>query len=626
MKKFKIKLIGSLSISVIAIITLIITLNYNSFKDESIALNKTILKQSNLTIESVLTERFNAYKDFISAVDVSADDITSSGLSSNVIAKLKTVYKSQRRITDGIYLFRDNGDIYDVKGNFLDFNVKELNREYYNALFNNGETFYISSPFNSAVSGNEVLGMAYKINNSFAVLSTIKLEAVLGELISLKNLFMYTKEGTILIAPYPDFIGKNIFSERPLYKRFNNNNPVMSYSATVDGKVNEFTAFWGKLEVNDWAFVSFVNDNLIEEKVHFQLIYSLITGVICLIITVFILSVLIQKLVLIPIGGAPRDIELLMANMAEGRIPQSLVKTDNETGIYKSLVNLSDQLSALIKNSHSISENVASASQELNVVMNNTLSNAQLEMAQVEQISTAISELSSTSNEVSGKAVMAEEKAQEAQFSVSAGKNKLAENISLSKEINISVADTAKLVNELQEFAVEIGSVTDVIKGISEQTNLLALNAAIEAARAGEYGRGFAVVADEVRNLASKTQKSTINIQDLIEKLQLQSEKANQNMKKNVNLIENSVVLADKIDSSFEDIFVSVESISEINTLVATASQQQQSVTEDVSRNTTQALDLVKDNVSAFNQSLQASNELSQLSESQKNELSYFKV
>ncbi|REL36298.1 methyl-accepting chemotaxis protein [Thalassotalea euphylliae] len=626
MQKFKLHLIGSLGVIIVAIIALLVTLSYNTFKNESVSLNKAILKEQNATTESVLIERFSAYKDTISAITLAESDVLSNTLSANLTSQLATIENIQRDISDGIYLFRDNGDIYDTKGELQSFNVKQLNREYYRAIFEQGQDFYISAPFNSAVSGEQVLGMAHRINRSFAILSNIKLDAVLGSLANAKNMFMYTQQGTILVAPYPEFLGKNIFTERSLYQQFNQQNPILSYTANVAGDNIDFTAFWTELEVNNWSFVSFVKDSAISEKADSQLIIDLIIGLVCLAIAVIVLQVLLQKLVLTPVGGAPAEIESLMAEMASGDFTQTLEQTGKETGIYLSLVNLSNQLSDLIRNSHAISENVASASQELNAVMGHTLNNAQQEMAQVEQISTAIHELSCTSNEVSDKAIIAEERANDAQANVATGKATLEENIILSSDIDASVAESAQLTQELQDFAVEIGSVTDVINSISEQTNLLALNAAIEAARAGEHGRGFAVVADEVRNLASKTQESTVSIQNLIEKLQSQSQKASQNMEQNVELIEKSVVLADKIKVAFEDISTAVESISEVNTLVATASQEQQSVTQDISRTTTQAFDLVQQNVSAVNQTLQASTELSQLSEAQKTELSHFKV
>lgn len=258
--------------------------------------------------------------------------------------------------------------------------------------------------------------------------------------------------------------------------------------------------------------------------------------------------------------------------------------------------------------------------------MVDTANNAQHELTQVEEISNAISELSSTSKEVTSNAVHAEQEAKKAIDNVFKGNQTLEESIELTHKINDSVKQTASMIVDLKTNAMDIGEVTAVISTISDQTNLLALNAAIEAARAGEYGRGFAVVADEVRNLASKTQDSTKSIQDIITKLQAQSEKANDNMISNVEQIQESVTLSENVQQSFSHIEQSVQSISEINTLVTSTSQEQFSLTERIALNTNNAFDLVNQNVSGIHQTQQAAKELSQLAVEQKKELEFFKV
>lgn len=290
------------------------------------------------------------------------------------------------------------------------------------------------------------------------------------------------------------------------------------------------------------------------------------------------------------------------------------------------MVLLNDKLATIVKNSLSLADNVSFASRELNNVIFDTTKNSQEEQTQIEGISTAINELSSTSKEVTANAFDAENEIQKAINNIEHGNTALDKSINLTKTINDSVQETANMINELRNDTVNIGEVTNVIRTISEQTNLLALNAAIEAARAGEQGRGFAVVADEVRSLAEKTQKSTINIQEIIVKLQAQSEKANINMDENVKLIQESVVLSEDVKSSFNEIVYSANSISDVNTLVATASQEQFNVTEEIAVNVTNTFDLVNKNVLSINLVDQAAKELSSLAASQKEELSYFTV
>lgn len=284
------------------------------------------------------------------------------------------------------------------------------------------------------------------------------------------------------------------------------------------------------------------------------------------------------------------------------------------------------KLQEIVKGVFLISGHVRSSSEELTIVMQNTARNIQSELAQVEVISTAISELSSTSKEVSINAEQAENETRKAIDNVNEGNIALEQSITLSSSINSSVQETANLIEELKDRAIDIGEVTNVISSISDQINLLALNAAIEAARAGEHGRGFAVVADEVRNLAAKTQESTKNIQEIISALQDKSENANSNMIANVKSIQESKELSDLVKKSFDDISYSVQAISDINTLVATASREQYSVTEDIAKNVTVTFDLVNENVVSVNQTQKAAQELTVLANKQNQELSFFKL
>ncbi|MDB1123476.1 methyl-accepting chemotaxis protein [Vibrio algarum] len=626
MNEFKVKISGTIGAIIAIIVVMLITINFFSFRGESVALNKQVLIEKNASIEANLSQKVNGYKSVLSGVKASKGDITANGLSDKAITQLEMLYRTQSQFIEGSYIIDVDGGIYNVKGEKLDFNVRDLGRSYYKAIFSEGKTFFFSAPFVSAVTNKEIVVMAYKINSDVAVITSVYLDSLLESVADRKDIFLYSEDGTILVAPYAELRGKNIYQERPLYKDFSVSNPELHYSAEVSGDDVAFTAFWTNLNITGWKFVSFIKDSEIEKGADGQLVTSAIVGVGSLLISMIILLITVDRLVLKPVGGAPNEIAGLMEKMAGGDFTQRINQTGKETGIYLSLIKLSTQLSGLIKNTHGISENVSSASEELNVIMNDTKSNAQEELSQMEQVSTAINELSSTSQEVSQQAVAAEEEAKKARDNVETGKQTLEKNITLTGSIDSSVNETAGIVDELRQFAIEIGSVTEVINSISEQTNLLALNAAIEAARAGEHGRGFAVVADEVRSLASKTQESTVSIQDIIEKLQKQSERAQNNMVQNVDLIEQSVQLADNVKASFEDISTSVETISEINTLVATAAQEQFNVTEDISRNTTLAFDLVQQNVSGIDETLQASAELAKLAETQKSELDFFKV
>ncbi|MCV2403345.1 methyl-accepting chemotaxis protein [Marinomonas sp. C2222] len=622
MKKFKLQVMGALSLIIAATVLIVALSDFLSFRSESMDLNKQILREKNLALEAQLVEKFASYESALASLEIKNHKINSDSLSDSNAEKLASLYSLLKARSNGVYLFDTSGAVYNRTGKKSKTNYKE--RSYYRALFERGETFFVSPTYTSK--GELFVALAYNVNSDVAVMTTIRLDIFIGHLKDRDDLIVYIGNGKVIVSPYEEWLGQKIKDLRPVFEKFDTDHPELSYTAEVDGKNVDYTAFWGKMEINGWEYISFTRDEQITESANTQLFYSLLVGLICILLAGGVLLIVLGKLVLNPVGGAPEDIESLMEKMAEGDLREKLVGSDRDTGIYRSLVALSSRLTTIVGNTLRGSDSVASASQELNAVMNDTLANMENEKQQVEQISMAIHELSSTSQNVSEKAVNAEEQAKLSLTTIENGKATLDKNISLTKDINDSVTETASLVDELRKFSIEIGSVTDVINGISEQTNLLALNAAIEAARAGETGRGFAVVADEVRALASKTQDSTISIQEIISKLQDKSEKASTNMLKNVQLIEGSVDFAKQVNDSFEEISSVINAISEINSMVATASLQQTSVTEELSKNTVQVFDLVQQNTAAINETLAATSDLAQQAQSQKDEMDFFKV
>ena len=198
------------------------------------------------------------------------------------------------------------------------------------------------------------------------------------------------------------------------------------------------------------------------------------------------------------------------------------------------------------------------------------------------QVATAMEQMTSQIRDVSNNANSAEQAANDATINTAAGKTIISNTIVQMQSLSVNIDEVSKVIHSLASESDNIGSVLDVIRGIAEQTNLLALNAAIEAARAGEQGRGFAVVADEVRTLANRTEQSTNEIQQMIQKLQTGAQEAVSAVKSSKTISDEAVEQTSKADDSLSEIDRLMEVISEMNTQIARATEQQTQAADEV--------------------------------------------
>jgi len=227
----------------------------------------------------------------------------------------------------------------------------------------------------------------------------------------------------------------------------------------------------------------------------------------------------------------------------------------------------------------------STAAVSLSLSSQNADKNANDQRNQTQKIVTAMHQMNTTVQEVAQSAQTASTSTQEANQLVSESLSTVSNTVDSIKEMASEVDKTATVIDLLAEDSQSIGGILEVIRSIAEQTNLLALNAAIEAARAGDQGRGFAVVADEVRSLAKRTQESTQQIQEMIEKLQAGSGNAVAILISGRKQAKYCVELAIKTGNAINEIDKSISAINDMNILIAGAAEQQSVVAEEINQN-----------------------------------------
>ena len=365
-------------------------------------------------------------------------------------------------------------------------------------------------------------------------------------------------------------------------------NPKLGYAALVP-KWNWVlgTGFW----ISGLEQQVAVTEQRVNEGIDNAFINTVIASVFAVAITAAI-AVVVSRSITSPLHTtvlAMNDI-----SQGDGDLTQRLmVKRDDELGKLGSSFNrFADDVGKMVIDIRQSSQSMNQASHKLNELLANMHAGINRQHEESEQVATAINEMSAASMEVARSAQEASTAAEHADHLVKQANNQLLIAIKVINGLAKQVDEGANAVDQLNQQSSQIGSVLDVIRNIAEQTNLLALNAAIESARAGEAGRGFAVVADEVRTLAKRTQDSTHEIEAMIEQVQQGTTTVNSIMQSIKSGSETSVNEAGEVEKALNEVLLSVNTITSQNAQIATAAEEQTSVSEAINQNMTTIVDI----------------------------------
>lgn len=352
------------------------------------------------------------------------------------------------------------------------------------------------------------------------------------------------------------------------------------------------------------------------------------TQTMIIIVASIIIAIIITYFTLVGITRPLSRVNKMLNIVASGDLSHKLDERGNDefAELSKNCNSLIDSLRNLIESIVNRSVQLAEAAEQTSAVTAQSTTAIEDQRNQVEQAATATTEMSSTAQSVLSSANDALGEIKHADDEAERVKTISSRNRKTIEQLANEVDTAAQVINQLQEDSASIGGILDVIRGIAEQTNLLALNAAIEAARAGEQGRGFAVVADEVRTLASRTQKSTSEIQAMIEALQIGAGKAVVVMDTGKSKANDCVNQSEEADKALELITNAVHEAFDRSSQIAIAAEEQSVVTHEISENLELIVAIAEQTTSGSQQTAESSREVARLSEELQQSVQKFKL
>ncbi|EJC1078003.1 methyl-accepting chemotaxis protein [Vibrio parahaemolyticus] len=482
-------------------------------------------------------------------------------------------------------------------------------RPWFIAAKNKGD-LVVTAPYVDASSKNVIIsvGTPVKQNGRFLAGMFYDLElTTLSDLVNQVNLFdagylfLVTDDGTTIAHPQSKYNGEKLNSYLPQVD-------LNKATQHIEVDNNPYMVSLTHIPSENWYVGAIIDEtaaySVVGELRNSAIIYSIIA----VLASVIALTLLIRTLMrpLDTLNTAIKDVA-----SGKGDLTQRLeTDTDQEfSELAKNFNTFMENLQQQIIESKSISDQILTGTQITAEGARDSAGAIQTQLQELEQLATAMHEMSVTATEVANNAQGAASAAKEADQATIEGSSVVSESTQTINMLSDSIDLAVEEVQVLESATANIETILKVINDIADQTNLLALNAAIEAARAGESGRGFAVVADEVRTLAQRTQESTTEIRSMIEQLQSGASSVASAMHQSKGSAVEAVEKADLANDALQRIRDAIQRISDMNLQIASAAEEQSLVAEEINNNTVNIKDLstqVADSANRTNEAMQS--------------------